>query len=225
MLIIEAAPPLTITLSACLCRTASAALHDNYRWRDPQLCRWLSDRCSFLPVMEVWFGYITRCTLPRATTRTRYEELMNDRIHSEADSICFDQWFLSIIPLLLFLSRWFCHFAAQRRVCPQGVTFKHRQRHDLIRGPVHRSVCCHWPCDQTVDSCHHCRTIPVRGTGWYGECLHLHTEKNKCINDMQRKMILTSLLPPSLSPSSSPPWSTSATRNPGWCFCCRTSAF
>lgn len=35
--------------------------------------------------------------------------------------------------------------------------------------------------------------------------------------------ILSSTSP--LSLCSSPPWSTSATRDPGWCFCCRMSAF
>lgn len=70
-----------------------------------------------------------------------------------------------------FLSRWFCHFAPQRCVCPQGVASKRWQRHDLVHRPVYRSVCSHGPRDQTVDSCRYCRTLPVCGSGWYGEYL------------------------------------------------------
>lgn len=63
--------PFISTTNLCFVfRTAPAALYDNYRWRDPQLCRRLSDWRRFLPIMEVWSSYINSCTLPWTTTWT-----------------------------------------------------------------------------------------------------------------------------------------------------------
>lgn len=101
-------------------------------------------------------------------------------------------WSSYFLTLFLFVSRWFCHFAAQRRLRAQGVAFKHQQCHDVVRWSVHRSVCCQWPCNHTVDRCHHCGAVSVCGTGWYGECWANSHWKTK-INDYQRIVVLTKL--------------------------------
>lgn len=131
--------------------------------------------------------------------------------------IFFYERFNTKINFTNFLYRWFCHSAPQRCVCAQGSALKRRQRHDLVRGSVHRFVCSHRPRHQAVDRCHHCRTLPVCGAGWHGEYLSLRTTFT-----VAGITIETEISP--LSPSSCPPWSTSATRDPGWCSCCRTSA-